>query len=631
MVKELDACKEKLATLEAMGITIPPSTGKSGSNYTGSYTTSPAAPVAPMAGGNYLGPNEAAASRSLLDLSQGFRELPPTNYPSITPGTSTRTLGTVTLSDQEVSELFSMFFNSYHQFLPILSPETPYSEYYKHHPLLHWTVLAIASRRYDAKPGLLTQLQQPLEGLLWTTLSSVPQTYHVVKALALLCTWPLPNSSTSGEPTMMLAGAMFQLAMQYGLHRPSHAQDFSRFRIELREEEVTDRLHTWATVNIVAQNVATGQGQPPLSRWAWYTYGLHLDQMNGELHTRCQIEKFCDTVTRTLYTMQRDHVVEVDHAQRGLQITMYSRELNELELTILSTRTSRKSYNITEFMQSDIFEAIDVLYLKAAALHLRLSAFFDKPTQPNYHADLRDVYIAASSMLTAVLELPSHIFMFVPRYIEQMMLAGATTLLKLLNSFYAAHVDMPSGRSLFSRSVALLRQLSVRSNDLPQRLAEVMAQLWETSGASEQRLFTEGNQAKPPDESLQLRVRCRSSLSVLYDAIWRWRQQAQQAGRSDNLDHAVEHPTRVPGGTNARNTPQPPSNAMTNNATAATSLLDTGLGNSMLDLPMDWDTGFGGNAVFDPLSLLLDNNWPNVTNLTMPTMGGLDGLSGFQV
>ena len=342
MVKELDDCKAKLAQLEAMGVTIP--VGKPSSNYTGSYATSPAgqAPVAQMASGAYLGPSEAAASRSLLDLSQGYRELPAAAYPSITPGTSTRTLGSVTLTDQETSELFSIFFNCYHQFVPILSPETPYSEYYKHHPLLHWTILAIASRRYETKPGLHMQIQQPLETLLWTTLSGVPQAYHVVKALALLCSWPLPHSSTSLEPTMMLVGIMFQLAMQYGLHRPSHAQDFSRFKVELRDEEITDRLHTWATVNIVAQNVATGQGQPPLSRWAWYTYGLHLDQMKTELHTRCRIEKFCDTVTRTLFTMQRDHIVEVDNAQRGLQIDMYARELGELELTILSTRQSRE-------------------------------------------------------------------------------------------------------------------------------------------------------------------------------------------------------------------------------------------------------------------------------------------------
>ena len=344
MVKELEIAKMKLAQLESMGITIPDvdiDDSKPDSLYNGAAG---GAPVAQMGGsGSLLGPSEAAASRSLLDLSQGYRELAPTSYPSITPGTTPRTLGKVTLSEEEVSQLFSMFFNSYHQFLPILSPETLYSEYYKMHPLLHWTVLAIASRRYDQKPGLLIELQRPLEEMLWTTLSGIPQTYHVCKALALLCTWPLPNSSTSGEPTMMLSGCMFQLAMQYGLHRPSHAQDFSRFRIELREEEVTDRLQTWAVVNMIAQNVATGQGQPPLSRWAWYTYGLHLNNMKPELHTRCQIEKFCDTVTRTLFTMQRDHIVEVDQVQRGLQVDMYARELSEMELTILSTRSSRES------------------------------------------------------------------------------------------------------------------------------------------------------------------------------------------------------------------------------------------------------------------------------------------------
>ena len=201
------------------------------------------------------------------------------------------------------------------------------------------------------------------------------------------------------------------------------------------------------------------------------------------------------------------------------------------------------------------------------------------------------------------------------------MLAGATTLLKLLNSFYASHVDIPSGRTLFSRTVSGLRQLSVRSNDLPQRLAEVMAQLWQTSGASEQKLFNSDTQvAKPPDESLQLRVRCRSSLSVLYDAIWRWRQQAGQTGR-ENLELAVENPTAVAGGTNSRNTPQPHTGAVTGGMSGL-----TGLGDGGLDDPMSWDGNFGGNAVFDPLSWALDGN----LQLQMPGLGGIDSL-GFQV
>ena len=197
------------------------------------------------------------------------------------------------------------------------------------------------------------------------------------------------------------------------------------------------------------------------------------------------------------------------------------------------------------------------------------------------------------------------------------MLAGAVTLLKLLNSFYASHVDIPSGRTLFSKTVSSLRRLSVRSNDLPQRLAEVLAQLWQTSGASEQKLFNgDAGLAKPsPDESLQLRVRCRSSLSVLYDAIWRWRQQVGQEGRI-NLDRAVEHPTAIASASDtARNTPQPP-----------LGVPSSGLGLDGGELDVSWDQ-FGGNAVFDPLSWALDGN----LQFGGLGFGGADSLSGFSV
>lgn len=51
----------------------------------------------------------------------------------------------------------------------------------------------------------------------------------------------------------MLCGMMMQIAMQIGLHRPSHTQDFSKFQVELREEELKDKVKTWAICNTVAQ------------------------------------------------------------------------------------------------------------------------------------------------------------------------------------------------------------------------------------------------------------------------------------------------------------------------------------------------------------------------------------------
>lgn len=51
----------------------------------------------------------------------------------------------------------------------------------------------------------------------------------------------------------MLCGMMMQVSMQLGLHRPSHVQDFSKFRMELMEGELRDKVRTWAVCNIVAQ------------------------------------------------------------------------------------------------------------------------------------------------------------------------------------------------------------------------------------------------------------------------------------------------------------------------------------------------------------------------------------------
>ena len=150
-----------------------------------------------------------------------------------------------------MSDSLTSFFTFYHPFMPFLDSTRTPDEFYQSSPLLFWTIISVATRRYDL--SLLTSLAVPLSDLLWKTLAEVPQNYIVVKALSVLCTWPLPISSTSSDPTFMLCGLMMQIALQIGLHRPSHAQDFSKFKVELREEELRDRVRTWATCNACAQ------------------------------------------------------------------------------------------------------------------------------------------------------------------------------------------------------------------------------------------------------------------------------------------------------------------------------------------------------------------------------------------
>lgn len=166
--------------------------------------------------------------------------------------------------------------------------------------------------------------------------------------------------------------------------------------------------------------------------------------------------------------------------------------------------------------------AIEMLHLQAVGLHLKLSAFFDPPQARTYKQDLQELYSAATNFLEAALRFPS--LKYVGSYLMQIILAAGFTLAKLLNSFFARHIDVPEARKLFNATISAIRSISINNNDMPARLAEVLTQLWRSMGA--------GLRTIPAvvDDSLQLQVRCRMSLSVVYDSVWRWREQFQFQG-----------------------------------------------------------------------------------------------------
>lgn len=121
------------------------------------------------------------------------------------------------------------------------------------------------------------------------------------------------------------------------------------------------------------------------------------------------------------------------------------------------------------------------------------------------------------------------ILSYAPNYILQMMVAAGFVLLKLLNSFFASSVDLEFGRALFSQTIGAIRGISVAHDDLAWRLAEVLTQLWKRGGAGSK---TGVNGAGATvDNSLQLKVRCRMSMSIVHDSVWRWREEFQLKGK----------------------------------------------------------------------------------------------------
>ena len=457
------------------------------------------------------------AAAGLLDLRSGLDKAPGIR------GSIFKRLGPVALTSERVRELHQRFFTFFHPFLPFLNPERTPDEYYQRSPLLFWTILSIGSRHYRADPELFTAMSQPLTKLVWETISEVPQNYHVVKALILLCAWPLPTSSTSTDPTFMYCGLMVQIALQIGLHRPSHAQDFSKFRIELRDVELQDRVVVWSACNIVAQRIATAYGQPPLTIYDWTLGPKPIEnnpsyELPSPILNRLLIEKFVDRVTRALYMNDKDPVGLTNDKDRGQFIRLLLDNLDHLE-----DQLRKDTSTITK------------IYLKAAVLHMRLSAFFSPPTLESYREDLLQLYHATTEFLETCLSLENETSVSLPssythglslsygtNYIFHMMLAAGFSLLKLMHNFLSQHeLDMRGASDLLTRTLFALRSMSTSDDDLAERLAEVLAQVWKSGRVRAEPSHSIGELNR--DDSLQLKVKCRMSVSLVFDSVWRWR------------------------------------------------------------------------------------------------------------
>ncbi|KAL8766034.1 MAG: hypothetical protein Q9209_007063 [Squamulea sp. 1 TL-2023] len=572
MEKEIHELRRQLATQQSSPTAPSPSIKAPPSE-----TASPRISSIPSQVDQYITSEQAV--NSLLHLRSGLDAASQIWTPNGQARHSRRLEG-ITLAPDQVDDLFERFFTLFHPYMPLLDPSITSDAYFAMSPLLPWIIISVAARHYPPDPNLLPSLSAPISHLLWATLADVPHNYIVVKALCILCTWPLPISSTSADPTFMLSGLMMQIAMQIGLHRPSHAQDFTRFKEDLREEELRDRVKTWVACNMVSQRVATGYGQPPSTVFDWALVSPATNGSNyrlpEEVEIRLSIERFCNKVTRSFYTNKMDPLGLVSDEQRGIMSDFLAHDFEEIECK-LKPGTS----------------AITLLYLRAAALHFRLSAFFDSPASQDYHAHLSFLWQSTTSFLECVLNLDSAggLLPHSSNYILQMIIAAGFTLLKLLNSFFADSVKLVHGRDLFLKTIKAIRTVSVATNDLPSRLAEVLAQLWKSGGSG---LGTEQGHGRSLENSLQLKVRCRMSMSLVYDSVWRWREEFQTKERG-NLETAVKNPT----------------NPDSNVESSASSTVDIGLPSEGL-LGDSFGTGTGtlfgeaNNEVFDPLSWMLD-------------------------
>lgn len=169
--------------------------------------------------------------------------------------------------------------------------------------------------------------------------------------------------------------------------------------------------------------------------------------------------------------------------------------------------------------------AITRIYLSAARLHLHAFYLFDDTAIDGYTDRIVTLYQTACSLIQHCLDLDSQensFFNHCPFFLCQVFVCASFVVLKILNSQVQSLLDLDAGNVLLNAAISALRKMSIANNDLPARLSDVIGFFCSLPG-----LRVVGGQEATNDDGLQLRVRNRLSMSIVYDSLWEWRKHFQ--------------------------------------------------------------------------------------------------------
>lgn len=148
--------------------------------------------------------------------------------------------------------------------------------------------------------------------------------------------------------------------------------------------------------------------------------------------------------------------------------------------------------------------------------------FFAHPTKPPPDADgLSRFYSLCVSLIQTATNLTlteQTAFAQVSQsFIDRTVTLAGFSILRLVRSPLAQHLDLAAGELAFSQAIQFLKNVSLQRGDIGIRTALIMKDLWASNN-----VFRRKN---GQIESLGLRLRTRLSMSVCYDMFWYWREE----------------------------------------------------------------------------------------------------------
>ncbi|KAE8372812.1 C6 zinc finger domain protein [Aspergillus bertholletiae] len=456
-----------------------------------------------------LTPQSQSSPASYAETSAHFLSLgPPMSRAEHTPGerasdlTVSRTLNGVEVIGEEIDEIFQLFFDQYARFLPILDPLTTPNTYYVQCPFLFWAVIGVACRTYPKNPTLLTALARSITEMALLSLASTSAPWHIIQALLLFLTWPMPKDNTRPELTFPLSGSMLHIAMQNGLHIPMSSHEFTKKRIPAPSEaELGRRSELWARCVIVYQRACSIKGHPPRSF-------MELEQDFG------QREVLVQKLSPSLSLEGRCQELVARCSAAVLEIGVRTMSLEqERALDILL----RVFENQVTDLEAQISEAKDRVQTNVCRLKIQMFHFFKNQTL-SLTGCVQRLLRTACLVIESIQDLSRTLLNLAttPLEVYFALLLASIAVLRILKGPSLPGLDLERARPLFFIAINLHKQMSVQNNDAAAKTVIVLNQLWNSTKA-----FRKDNGS----EFSTLRIRSRLMLSPVVDAVWWWREE----------------------------------------------------------------------------------------------------------
>ncbi|KAI0024839.1 hypothetical protein F4780DRAFT_723227 [Xylariomycetidae sp. FL0641] len=233
-----------------------------------------------------------------------------------------RALKSHPFTGEEIDYYFQKYFEFYHPYMPIIRQRDP-NKCYENGPLLFWTIIYIACRRFARDPSLLKFLMEEVKGEMYASMAQKPS-ISTINAMILASSWIFPDVRFINDPSALFMSVAKNSCTLLGIHTGKGAHEAYSHGIFQNSFTDEDASYTWAGYNIVAQRVSSYLGLPPAGVMFNQAVQNVIDGRTSfhvppAFRVLLECQKFCNHVSKTMSTYMEDSRGVSAHAVQLLE------------------------------------------------------------------------------------------------------------------------------------------------------------------------------------------------------------------------------------------------------------------------------------------------------------------------